>query len=113
MQSVASSSRRRLNAFPRLLTRLTGVLIVLLVLPGAFAQETTAGVQGIVKDSSGAVIAKATVEIASPAMIGTRRIQTDGAGNYRFAALPPGTYTITVTAVGFRTSRAAGIDLSA
>ena len=32
-------------------------------LPGAFAQETTAGLLGSVKDSSGASIAKATVEV--------------------------------------------------
>jgi hypothetical protein len=113
MQRIAVASRIRTNAFPGLFACLTGVLIVLLLLPGAFAQETTAGVQGVVKDSSGAVIAKATVEIASPAMIGTRKVQTDGAGNYRFAALPPGAYTMTVTATGFRTYRAAGIDLSA
>jgi outer membrane receptor protein involved in Fe transport len=100
------------DIFPGLII-LTEVLILLLVLPGAFAQETTAGVQGTVKDSSGAVIAKATVEIASPSLIGTRRVQTDGAGNYRFAALPPGTYTMTVNASGFRTFKGAGIDLSA
>jgi outer membrane receptor protein involved in Fe transport len=112
MESVAASSRIRvIRSFPGLII-LTGVLILLLVLPGAFAQETTAGVQGTVKDSSGAVIAKATVEVASPTLIGTKKVQTDGAGNYRFAGLPPGTYTMTVTASGFRTSRQAAIDLT-
>ena len=32
------------------------LIIALLVMPGAFAQETTAGLQGTVKDSSGAVV---------------------------------------------------------
>ncbi|MBZ5723847.1 MAG: TonB-dependent receptor [Acidobacteriia bacterium] len=88
------------------------VLIALLVLPCAFAQETTAGFQGVVKDPSGASVANATVEVSGPALIGTRKQQTDDAGNYRFAALAPGEYTLTVSAAGFRTYKQSGIDLS-
>jgi hypothetical protein len=88
------------------------VLIALLILPCAFAQETTAGVQGIVRDPSGSVIGNATVEVSGPALIGIRKVQTDSAGNYRFAALPPGQYTLTVTAAGFRTFKQASIDLT-
>ncbi len=91
---------------------LHAVLIASLILPCALAQETTAGVQGSVKDPSGAAVAGATVEISGPALIGTRKLLTDEAGNYRFAALPPGTYVLTVTAKGFRTYKQAGIDLS-
>jgi hypothetical protein len=86
------------------------VLIALLILPCAFAQETTAGVQGTVRDPSGSVIGNATVEVSGPALIGIRKVQTDGAGNYRFAALPPGQYNLTVTAAGFRTFKQMGID---
>ncbi len=88
------------------------VLIALLMLPSAFAQETTAGLQGTVKDPTGAVIANATLEVSGPALIGIRKVQTDGAGNYRFAALPPGDYTLTVSASGFRTYKQTGIDLT-
>jgi hypothetical protein len=89
------------------------VLIAFLILPCAFAQETTAGLQGSVKDPSGAVVANATVEVSSPALIGSRKVQTDAAGNYRISALAPGEYTLTVTATGFHTYRQPGIDLSA
>ncbi|MBI5085494.1 MAG: TonB-dependent receptor [Acidobacteria bacterium] len=85
-----------------------------LVLPFyVFAQDTTAGIQGIVKDPSGATVPKASVEVSSPSLIGNRKVQTDSGGNYRFAALPPGVYTMTVTASGFRAYKQAGIDLAA
>jgi len=50
---------------------------------GIWGQETTAGFQGAVKDPTGGLIANATVEISSPALIGTRKAQTDAVGNYR------------------------------
>src|SRR3954467_2636888 len=88
------------------------LLIALLLLPCAFAQETTAGVQGSVKDATGASIPNASVEVASPAMIGTRKVNTDDGGNFRLAALPPGSYSMTVAAKGFRTFRQTGIELA-
>ena len=91
---------------------LPGALAALFILPCAFSQETTAGVQGAIKDASGGAVAKANVEISGPALIGIRRVQSDDAGAYRFAALPPGEYTLTVTASGFRTARQANIDLT-
>ena len=92
--------------------KLQTLLIALLFLPSAFAQEMTGGIQGNVKDPSNAMLPNATVEVSSPAMAGTRKVQTDAEGNYRFAALPPGEYTLTVTAPGFRTYKASGIDLT-
>jgi hypothetical protein len=42
------------------------VLIAFCFLHGAFAQETTAGLLGVVKDPSGASVAKANIEVTSP-----------------------------------------------
>ncbi len=96
--------------------RLTLVLavIVLLALTGVSklnAQETTAGLQGNVKDASGASVPNATIEVSGPALIGTRKVQSNSAGDYRITALPPGNYTLTVTAQGFSTYKQAGIGL--
>src|SRR5712671_4315375 len=88
------------------------LLTALLLLPCAFAQETTAGVQGTVKDATGAVVPNATIEVTGPALIGMRRVQSDDGGNYHIAALPPGTYTLSVSAKGFRSAKLGGIDLS-
>jgi Carboxypeptidase regulatory-like domain/TonB-dependent Receptor Plug Domain len=88
------------------------VLISFLILPNGLAQETTAGVQGMVKDSSNASISGATVEVAGPSLIGTRKVTTDEGGNYRITQLPAGVYTVTVSAKGFRTDKLSGIELA-
>lgn len=88
------------------------VLTALLVLPSALAQETTGGLQGTVKDTSGALIVKATVEVASPALIGTKKTETNQGGYFRFANLPSGVYAITIAAPGFRTYKEERISLA-
>ena len=91
--------------------RLLLLVLASSLVPCAFSQEITAGLQGTVKDPSGAVIAKAVVEVTSPSLIGLKRAETDQAGYYRFANLPPGTYTLTVTTTGFRTYKQGNIVL--
>jgi len=75
-------------------------LIVLMLLPSmAMAQST---IEGQVRDTSGAVIANATVTVASDVLIeGTRSITTNAEGRYAIIDLRPGTYTVTVTMAGF------------
>src|SRR6266481_7863789 len=77
----------------------------------ALAQETTGGLQGTVKDPTGAVVPNARVIVTGSSLVGSKEIETDGSGYYRFANLPPGTYTITVTAKGFRTLKRDGLIL--
>jgi protocatechuate 3,4-dioxygenase beta subunit len=69
----------------------------------AFAQETTGGLQGTVKDASGAVVSKAHIEVKGSSLVGSKAEDTDSAGYYRFANLPPGSYSISVVAKGFKT----------
>src|SRR5205823_3367095 len=76
-----------------------------------FGQETTAGLQGTVKDSSGAVIKGAQVTVTANTLVGQKTISTDSSGYYRFANLPPGAYTVTVGAPGFSTSKNQGLVL--
>jgi hypothetical protein len=69
----------------------------------AHAQST---IEGQVRDTSGAVIAGATVEAASEALIeGKRTATTNGEGRYTIADLRPGTYVVTVTMQGFATEK--------
>jgi hypothetical protein len=77
----------------------------------AYCQETTGGVQGTVKDPSGAVVPKAKVVLTSTAMVGSKEVVTDSSGYYRFANLSPGDYTLTVTSQGFKTYKHEGITV--
>jgi hypothetical protein len=61
-------------------------------------------IQGVVKDSSGAVMPGVMVEAASPALIeGSRSATTDASGLYRIVDLRPGVYALTYTLQGFNT----------
>jgi uncharacterized protein (DUF779 family) len=96
----------------RLLFSFTKVCALsLLLIAGAMAQETTGGLQGTVKDPSGAVVPGAQVSVTGSTLVGSKVAETDSAGYYRFANLPPGTYALTVTAKGFRTIKRGGLTL--
>ncbi len=77
--------------------------------PSAYCQETTGGLQGTVKDPSGAVVPKAHVTITGTTLIGSKELTTDSSGYYHFANLPPGTYTVVVKAEGFETTKRDGL----
>ena len=83
---------------------LFALLFTLFIVPPAQAQIGGTGtIQGLVTDASGAVIANASV-VATNAGTGTKTMRTTtSAGLYVIAPLPPGTYTVTVTATGFLT----------
>ena len=53
-----------------------------------------------------------TVTATSPSALGAQTAVTSETGNYRFPALPPGTYTVTYELGGFNTVKREGITLS-
>src|SRR6266568_687240 len=80
------------------------VIIATMFVSSASAQfaETTGRIQGTVKDKTGGTVPNAKVELAGVAITAGRDLSTDAQGYFRFAQLPAGTYTINVTAPGFR-----------
>ena len=87
------------------------MLSILLLVVNVFAQETTGGLQGTVKDPSGAVVSKAAVELTGTSLIGSKRAETDSSGFYHFSNLPPGVYMVSVKASGFSELKREGITL--
>jgi hypothetical protein len=76
--------------------------VALLAVAPAMAQKATGGIQGTVSDDTGLALPGVTVTISSPAMMGERVAVTDSDGKFRFALLPPGTYTARFTLAAFQ-----------
>ena len=73
-----------------------------LVMAGiVLSQTSSSSLQGNVTDPSGSAISGASVALSSDELKLERTMVTGGQGEYRFVALPPGTYNLTVTAKGF------------
>ena len=75
--------------------------------------STTGKIAGVVDDSSGAGVPNATVEVKGAALMVSRSTRTHADGSYLFDLLPPGTYTIIVSAGGFRTLQQPNIVITA
>ena len=75
--------------------------------------QTTAVLQGNVNDSSGAAVSGASITVHDPATGFHSSVLSDADGRYRVAAIPPGTYQVTIARAGFRTVRleAAALDV--
>lgn len=70
-----------------------------------YAQGTNLGtVRGTVTDANGAVLPNAAVQVTDKATGLSRDFTTNSEGNYEVPALKPGTYKVSVTATGFKTT---------
>src|SRR5581483_6036027 len=69
--------------------------------PAVFGQATSSSISGLVRDTSQAVIAGATVAVTNVDTGQTRQVETDSQGRYRVGELQPGNYQVTITMTGF------------
>jgi len=91
---------------------LTLLLLTAGFVVGVQAQTTTVGnISGIVHDPNGAAIPRAEVQIVQPATRISRTAITDENGNYSAPSLPAGTYTVTVSATGFKKTVNTDVEL--
>src|SRR5437870_8774043 len=91
---------------------LGAVLGVLLFSLSLFSQVNTGTISGIVQDSSGAVIAGATVTIRNVDTGTARTVTSDEGGRYIVPALPVGNYAVQGQQSGFQTEIRSGITLT-
>lgn len=78
----------------------------------AAAQVNTAAINGMVEDSSGAVIPGASVVLHNMDTNADRTSPTNEVGDYSFVDILPGRYTLEVSKPGFQTQRQAAFTLN-
>ena len=120
MNTIAESTRamtRTRGVFrPQLRALVLMMAAIALVFPfksNAQSKSITASLSGTVTDPSGARIPKATAKLTNPENGIIRTSTTTETGEFTFAFLPEGTYTLEVSAPGFKTTQQNGIVLTA
>src|SRR5271166_5236400 len=94
----ASAGAKRASYRPCIL----GAALAALFSVGAWSQTQLATVSGTIADPSGAVVPGVSVTVVSQGTGLKRSALTDTAGQYRFAGLPTGNYSLRIEKTGFR-----------
>jgi hypothetical protein len=86
------------------------LLAVALLATPALAQEQRGSIEGIVKDSSGAVLPGTTVTVTGGSGVHLEAT-TDPSGVYRFPSLLPGTYIVSASLSGFTPAKVENVPI--
>src|SRR5271154_5073459 len=116
MSLVRKKPIQHLSAWKRALRRSRNKILSCVLFLGLipfFAFVAWAGVggniSGTVRDSSGAVVPKATVTVTNTDTGVAQTVSTDDRGAYSFLNLPVGHYDLTVSQAGFKPYKRAGV----
>ncbi len=99
----------------RVIALLVPLCAMLFAGPPAFAQGggTSTSLSGTVTDSSGGVIPGAAVVVKNNATASEYTAASNESGNFTVPSIEPGTYTVTVSLMGFKTAVANDVRVSA
>src|SRR6266852_1521616 len=86
-------------------------LVLMFLIPHSASAQATATLNGVVRDSSAAVIPQATVTLQNTDTGTERESLTNDSGLYVFVSVPPGEYVLKVTKNGFTTATQAGLHV--
>src|SRR5690242_12806722 len=89
------------------------ILCLGLLSTALFGQAGTGTISGTVTDPAGAVVANAAVEVRNTETNAPYPTVTTDTGAYTVLRLPPGPYTLTVTAPGFKRLIRSGLTVDA
>src|SRR2546421_3036066 len=84
-------------------------VLLIAVSSGAFGQTAASVIFGTVTDSSGAAVPSVSVTAMAVSTGVTTKTVTNESGNYVFPNLPPGTYTVSCEAGGFRKAEVSNV----
>lgn len=105
------SFKRRQNGWRRI--PVLCCLVAMLAFSAALRAQVTATLNGTVTDKSGSVIPNARVTLINDATNENRNTIANGDGYFAFPALLPGSYSIKISADGFKALEQHGITLNA
>jgi hypothetical protein len=112
-RSNEASVLGRRQAPQRIIILATLVAVAVALFGGAaFGQQLTATLSGTAYDQAGAVVPGAKIELINDASGDVRRSVTNGEGYFNITALPPGAYTLNISAQGFNRWQTKGITLN-
>ena len=80
---------------------------------GESQQESRGTIEGTVVDTNGDMLQAARISLSGPSGFPTRTMESGANGQFSFSGLPPGTYTLTVSAPGMSTYNLPEIGLQA
>lgn len=86
-------------------------VVLLLSIPSALAQTVSATLVGTASDKSGAVVSAAKITAVELSTTTAHQAVSNASGNYSIPDLPPGAYSITIEAPGFRRETRPSIDI--
>jgi len=92
------------------------ISLALVILPGRLfgqASAVNASIEGVIKDSTGAVLPGVTITLTNVATGVGRTVVTNEAGLYRAQLLPLGVYRLETELAGFQKFTREGIQLAA
>src|SRR5438128_2265828 len=93
------------------LVALCVALVLIFMIPQSASAQATATLNGVVRDSSGAVIPQATVILRNTDTGTERQSLTNDSGLYVFVSVPLGEYVLKVTKNGFTTATQSGLHV--
>jgi hypothetical protein len=86
--------------------------LILLFSNSLFGQQLTGNLSGTATDSTGATVPGAAIELKNAASGDIRVSKTNGDGYFAIPAVPPGKYSVRITAAGFATWQEDGIVMT-
>jgi Carboxypeptidase regulatory-like domain/TonB dependent receptor len=98
----------------RVLARVKFAAAAVLLLAGGVARaQFSASLSGSVLDATQSVVPGAVIILTNDATKATQTVTSSASGSYRFNELPPGSYSVNVTAAGFQPTSTSNVTLSA